>query len=414
MKPNQSSQYLTVKEYGELDTEKHGISTSVAERLLALADREKSRLKVPNILTRAGKTTIKAGQVVGVLSVPGLTTEILPKIQGEDNDIRSALIRMLAVAYQLPIAVSSEAAMSMQRWDLLEIIIQSFVERLITEVRRGLAHRYQSLDDDLTLMRGKLNLPRQIRLSLTQANRLACTFDELTNDTPLNRVLKATVLMLLSLARSSVNHRKLNELVARLDHVGDSTDPLSEAVLLDRTNRTYHEIYHLAQMLLSRNWQNTTHGREDGIALLFAMNDLFEMFIGRCLQTVLGSHTVRLQAQSEYALHDQNHAKYFNLKPDIVIGGDLVVDTKWKQLEPDDDKLGVSQGDVYQMLAYGQAYKAKRLVLLYPWHERLSASGILRRWWVSGRDTSFDIAAVDVSKPNDVPQALGDIVNEKT
>ena len=81
----------------------------------------------------------------------------------------------------------------------------------------------------------------------------------------------------------------------------------------------------------------------------------------------------------------------------------MIIDTKWKQLDPLDAKLGVDQGDVYQMLAYGHSYSAgytrPRLVLLYPHHTKLErAEGVLREWAVTGSELPLSIATVDVSK----------------
>ncbi|MGR3370470.1 MAG: 5-methylcytosine restriction system specificity protein McrC [Sagittula sp.] len=60
-------------------------------------------------------------------------------------------------------------------------------------------------------------------------------------------------------------------------------------------------------------------------------------------------------------------AGLFQTKPDILIrrGGTVthVIDTKWKRISSriDDPKQGVSQADVYQMMAYAQLYLAPRL-----------------------------------------------------
>ena len=69
----------------------------------------------------------------------------------------------------------------------------------------------------------------------------------------------------------------------------------------------------------------------------------------------------------------------FTLKPDIVVDNDIVIDTKWKKLKPEETTAGVEQNDVYQMLAYGRAYNAKRHVLVYPWQEGLGSPGVCRR-----------------------------------
>ena len=67
-----------------------------------------------------------------------------------------------------------------------------------------------------------------------------------------------------------------------------------------------------------------------------------------------------------------------------------------------------AQHDVYQMLMYGQAYDAKRLVLLYPWHSGLE--GINRRWQLVRANRRLDIATVDVGNPSSVVSALRKVV----
>ena len=80
----------------------------------------------------------------------------------------------------------------------------------------------------------------------------------------------------------------------------------------------------------------------------------------------------------------------------------MIIDTKWKQLDPNDKKLGVVQGDIYQMLANGHSYTTgsirPRLVLLYPHHSKLEqAEGVLRNWAVTGSELPLSIATVDIS-----------------
>ena len=404
-------QPLELFEWEELNLKENPIGETNVTRLLSLASRHKRRLKVAEqVLAETTTPGLKAGPVVGLLSVPNVSIEILPKISGEKNDIRQSLVHMIATAFKLPLSTSDLASMGVQHRDLLEILIGVFAIRLREASRRGLPHRYRQRKEDLPLLRGKLNSNRQMLLHITRADRLACQFDELSVDTPLNRVLKASITLLQNLVRSSSNKRLLNELSARFDFVQDSLQPLQEPVRLDRTNALFHQIYQLARLFLIGNWQNTSAGANSGIALLFKMNDLFELFIGQCTKRSIGSNCVSLQRRSEYALQDRREG-VFNLRPDIIVNDHVVVDTKWKVLNKEDDRLlGVSQADVYQMLAYSQAYDATRLVLLYPWHEKLGEPGIHRRWTVSGTDIPFEIASVDVRKSADVPRALAEIL----
>ena len=318
---------------------------------------------------------------------------------------------MLCVAWNLRVAEGELASLDRQRSDLLELLIGLFANRLIAAMRQGLPRRYVGHEEDLRLMRGRLHVVRQVTALAARSDVLACHFDELSEDTPLNRVLRAAVVRLARITRSAANARLLAELAARLELVGHSAAPLEEPVRLDRTNTAYHDLHQLARLFLSGDWQSTAGGHSLGFSLLFPMPELFEGFIGRCLRRVLAPWAVHLQSRRHSALQD-DEGRLFELRPDAVIdapSGPIVLDTKWKRLAPSDRKLDVSQGDIYQMLAYAQAYKAKRLVLLYPWLHGVG-KGVNRRWRVVGAERQLDIATVDVGEPRGVGCALRKIV----
>ena len=395
-----------VREHKEL-----ALDDRLAKRFCAVAERAAKRLK-PNAVLERTRSGVKAAQVVGVISVPGATLEILPKIDGPDETVRKSLLHMLCVAQNLRPLAGDLASLGSQRSDLLELLITLFASRLLGAMRQGLPRRYVGHEEDLKLMRGRLHVVRQVTALAARPDVLACRFDELSEDTPLNRVLKAAVVRLSQVARSAANARLLAELAARLEFVGHSSAPLDEPVRLDRTNTAYHDLHQLARLFLSGDWQSTASGKSLGFSLLFPMPELFEKFIGRCLRRALAPWPVRLQSKGHSALQD-DEGPLFELRPDAVIdtpSGPIVLDTKWKKLASNGDrKLGVVQGDVYQMLAYAQAYEAERLVLLYPWLEGVKR-GAVRRWRVVGTERKLEIAAVDVGEPRSVVCALRKIV----
>lgn len=417
--PDRAVDLLKCREWEELPVGENGLTEPEANRFHALAERAGRRLKLGGtgvlVRTRRG---LKAQQVVGVLAVPGRTLEILPKIDGEDDAVRKALVHMLAVAHDLRVADDALAGMARQTHDLLEILIRLFAARLLSAVRRGLPRRYIACEEDLRLLRGRLDVVRQFTRHAVRPDRLACRFDELSEDTPLNRVLKAAVSRLARMTRSAANARLLAELVARFEFTGASARPLEEAVRLDRTNTAFHDLYRLARLFLEGEWQDTAAGRPAGFALLFPMNDLFEEFIGRSLQRALAPRLVRLQARGKHALMDEQKDKLlFALRPDAVVdptGRPIVLDTKWKTLDPARNDLGIAPGDIYQMLAYGRAYGAARAILLYPWQGDVDlAKGVVRQWTAAGADSlRLDIATVDVGCPKDVRGILRKIVND--
>lgn len=370
-----------------------------------------------------GHKRLRAQQVVGVLATPGVTLEILPKIDGLTSEgIRRNLVRMLARVFDLNVSSGALADLGWQRHDLLEILIRLFCDQLFAAIHQGMPRRYTGYEDDLPKLRGRLDVRRQFTALAATPQRLACRFDELSADIPLNQVMKAAVARLLGIARASANQRRLAELALAFADV--SSVPVSalpwDRVILDRTNSGWGSLLNLAKLLLGDRFQTTSSGGGRGFSLLFEMNTLFEEFIGRSLQTALAGHdlNVRLQGPRSHALVSERGERRFATRPDIVISrGDeviLIIDTKWKRLKGaiDDPKRGVGQGDVYQMMAYAQIYRCKRLMLLYPHHSEIGAdAGAHERHLIVGTpDSRLTVASVDLTDPTAVGRKLVKLV----
>lgn len=92
-----------------------------------------------------GRKGLRARGVVGVIAAPGCQLEILPKIEGggetnvSDATLRTRLIHMLAVTYDLPIEAGAMTHLGWQRDTVLELLIRLFCAKLIDAVRQGIA-----------------------------------------------------------------------------------------------------------------------------------------------------------------------------------------------------------------------------------------------------------------------------------
>ena len=163
----------------------------------------------------------------------------------------------------------------------------------------------------------------------------------------------------------------------------------------------------MARLFLQDRYQTTTGGTGQDTAMLFKINALFEEYVGRLIVRALAGTglTVSLQGGRLFCLTAQDTERgLFQTKPDILIrrAGVVthVIDTKWKRISSriDDPKQGVSQADVYQMMAYAQLYRAPRLTLLYPHHPGLGAEeGVHAQHRLTGHATILETASIDVS-----------------
>ena len=423
--------HRSVAEWGELPVSASGcakgFSVREAEALVAAArDHVLGGESGAGILSDH-RHYLKARQMVGVISAPGCSLEILPKVDPEAPaehapTVRRQLISLLDLALDLGIGEGGALGMAHQGESLLEILIRVFAERLLAETRRGLPRQYIGREDDLPVLRGRLDIARQFTVNAVRPDRLACRYDELSSDIPLMQVMHASVVFLRGQARLPTTQRLLDEL--RFAFVDASLLPLSalpwDKVRIDRTSKRWECLYRLARLLVRREWQSTQHQNKahDGITLLFPMETLFEGAVAALLRRALASAPwargieVATQGGGRKCLGDWAEAAvakgtHFATFPDIQLkrGKDVlaILDTKWKRLatDPLDAKRGVSQADIYQMMAYARLYGCERLMLLYP-EVPGSNPKVPHRFGVHGGHELLALGSVDLSAAADI------------
>lgn len=401
-----------------------------ADRLVSLAQNSSFAGKGGGGVLEHGRHALRARGVVGILAAQDCSLEILPKIdvapgesvKHQNAAIRKRLIHMLAISLKLKVDLGSITDLAWQRETLLEILIRIFCDKLTEAVRRGMPRSYAAQEDDLTALRGSLNVARQFTRHAVNPSRLACRFDVLSEDTALNRIMKAAVLNLSRISRSSINQQRLRELAFVYADISDiSPSALRwDSVIIDRTNRWWQDLLNMARLFLQNRYQTTTGGAGQGTALLFEMNILFEEYIGRLISRALArtDMTVSLQGGRLFCLSAETTGRgVFQTKPDILIrrAGTVihVIDTKWKRISSqiNDPKQGVSQADVYQMMAYAQIYRAPRLTLLYPHHQRLGSKELVHaRHRITGGDNILETASIDVANGDKMLDRLRNLI----
>ena len=353
--------------YGTDDTE---IPESHADRLAAEARASAFSGSGGEGVLEHGRKGLRARGVVGVIATRGCQLEILPKIEGagegavDNATLRHRLIHMLAVARDIRIDVRAITQLGAQRDTILELLIRLFCTKLADAVRQGIPQQYIDQEDDLPALRGRLDVTRQFSTLAISPQKLACRFDARSPDIALNQVMRAAIGKLARLARAPDNQRALRELNFAYADISE-VPPASlrwDLIALDRTNTRWRELLSLAHLFLRDRHQQTSAGPIDGFGLLFEMNILFEEFVGRLLARALAGTGLRVTAQGGHrdCLFEGETGR-FRTRPDLIVRRgshiDIIIDTKWKPIKQiDDPKRGVSQADVYQLMAYGRLY----------------------------------------------------------
>ena len=144
------------------------------------------------------------------------------------------------------------------------------------------------------------------------------------------------------------------------------------------------------------------------------MNLLFERFVGGFLarqwQAIFPTQWEEIQTRFQanersfyLAKRTSDEKSVFKLIPDILLENRwgqqtrLVVDTKYKHLNPEQRKLGVSEGDFYQMLAYLKGLECPRGLILYP--QTASRTKLYERFEVKHQDAFISAATINLRQP---------------
>ena len=379
------------------------------------------KLHKVTVFQHGPRRSLVAQNFVGVVNLGRDQVEILPKIEGEVSQVRHNLAKMISIALDLELYDEDLSKVDKHADNFLEIFIRLFCQKLWQCVRRGMVRQYETKHENLAMLRGRLSVQDQIRLNLARPDRLACTFDEFSENNPLNQALKAALQVLRMVSKTQANQRNLAELLfcfQDVDDVPPSAIDWSRAGT-NRLSARFKPVIALARLFIEGKSPDVVSGSGDGFALLFDMNQLFESYVGAVAKRVFAKVglEVSLQGPKRHLARVASGSPVFELKPDIVARGDdgieFIIDTKWKRLKEQVYREGVTSTDVYQMYAYSTQYASPDVLLLYPHHRDLGEWKPRRaEYWVHGVGGTFDlnqrvcVSSLDLKDLKTVPSQL--------
>ena len=365
------------------DRRTEGVEPTMTPHQAAMLERVEETL--PSKALEWGQGSVKFAQFCGVIAIGDDTIEILPKIYGREGGIgesRDLLVQMLFVARRMKLHPGSSASIRLQKHHLLDVFIRQFCDELFFQLRQGMIRRYVDCEDDLRVLRGKLNMTRQVRSNAVHRELLSCEYDELLENNEYNQIIKRVLVRLLAISTAPSTKRNLTELSLRFDSVDDRVVSAEEVddLLLDRTMVRYRTVFEYCRWFLNGMHPDVVSGGNPYLALLFDMNRLFEEFVAAKLKRAAWTHGLRVRVQGPqryFAM--RSGSEVFLMKPDIVLFDESerlvgIVDTKWKVIDEEERKLGVSQSDLYQMVGYAQRYGCLKVFLVYPKTEFVTRS----------------------------------------
>ena len=338
-----------------------------------------------------GKRYLTATQYVGVFRLGSRTLQVLPKMyrspRSESNH-RQALRNLLyMLGYVNRLDIEQEWLDSLQAEDLnwYEVLTQLFASNLLTQWHKGAVRSYQSISDTLPVLKGKWNLTKQL-CHPERKHLFSVTYDEFTADNHLNQIFRYVVERLWKSTQNLHIRQDLNRLRQSMDEVTllpSINIENTKQIDITRLNQRYEPLLNLARLFLRNQSLELFAGNVKAytFAFMIDMNQLFEdfviSFIERNRHEIIPQHLHNCKFRSQaagveryMAIKKSNERSVFKIKPDLIIQNNdefpMIIDTKYKTLQAEDSKLGVSQADFYQMYAYSQRYNSPYILLIYP------------------------------------------------
>jgi len=364
---------VSAVEHGWLSIGNNGDLTAPEADALASAERV-----LPKNCLEWGRNRVKFRQFCGVVQVQQvLQIEILPKVfphQTADQQ-RTTLIEMLDTAGDIEGLSARQAGLGTSNHRLLDVFIRHFLKLLEAQLQQGLLRDYRDVEDTLDQVRGRIDLIRQQRENLFKPQRLACRFNELVVDIPVNRLLHTALLCMTHLASSPMLRQHIQSMRMRFGGIGvlHKGDHRPRADDLDRMQRRYASVVELARLFIDGQYLDARAGRQQVYSLLFDMNQLFERFVAVKLRPTARKMGLRLMEQGprKYLGEDDSGKGRLLMRPDISLLNArnrpvAILDTKWKLLDSGNPLASLSSADLYQLSTYASVYRCNQVMLLYP------------------------------------------------
>ena len=152
------------------------------------------------------------------------------------------------------------------------------------QIKQGLYKEYVTVNDNLSTLRGKIDINSTIKLKLQKKQRLACEFDELSENNIFNQIIKTTINLLLK--QTEVKQKRKQELKKvvlffdRVEEINISTIHWN-TLKFQRNNQTYKMLLNICYFVLNGLIYTETKGKYKIANFLDdqKMSALFEKFI---------------------------------------------------------------------------------------------------------------------------------------
>ena len=343
-------------------------------------DDTSNKIEVQQFIQFLHKTKqLKSNKYVGVIHFEGQKINLLPKIfynsdveynSGEVNAIQNHILWWLSYCRKIKFP-NYQTSLGSQKSDFFEILIYLFSKYTRELLSNAIYQQYEEINKELSFIKGRLNTTEYINQNISKGrwHKLNCTYDAFVFDNKFNRIIKYVTTLLFNVTSSSENKKYLREILFILDEVSDERASAEECASIEFNPMfgQFETVRDYCYLFLSNSISFDYKNDLKLFAFLLPMEYVFEDFIFGFIDKEIEEVNAKAQNTSKHLDID----KTFALKPDLLLElatKNIIADTKYKIVYSDekDPKKGISQSDLYQMLAYAVRFNIDEVILFYP------------------------------------------------
>ena len=272
---------------------------------------------------------------------------------------------MLSYAFQV-LRQSNYDEVASEEFDHVQDLFAAILSKGVAQqLKQGLYREYIAKNETLSVMRGKLDIPGSIRNRIRQTRKLACEFDELSENNLFNQILKTTLHYLVKDdGVDSERKAALKKILVFFDGI-DLLEPsgiLWNRLHYRRSNKSYELLLNVCYFVLAGMLQTTDKGEYKMTAFSDEhMARLYEKFI---LEYYCQRHpylTEVRSAQVKWNLAGDTGDSMIRFLPvmqtDVFLRLKekvLIIDAKYygRTLQHQFDKYTLHSGNLYQIFTY--------------------------------------------------------------
>ena len=380
------------------------------------SDNEEDKIESQRFLQFLHKSKeIKSNKYVGVIHYNGQKINLLPKIffdptqdcsSNEVHQIQNHILWWLSYCRKIKFP-SYQASMGSAQSDFFEVLIYLFSKYTRELLNSAIYQQYEEVSEELSFIKGRLNVNQYINENISRGNwhKLNCTYDTFVFDNEFNRIIKYVTTLLFNVTSSADNKKNLREILFILDEVSDerATAEQCSRITFNPIFGAFETVRDYCQLFLNNAVSFDYKNDLKLFAFLLPMEYVFEDFIFGFIEKEIPSINAKSQRSDTYL----DEEGVFKLKPDLFLQTSersLIADTKYKIVysADKDPKKGISQNDLYQMLAYAVRFEVDEIVLFYPntivGDQNYKAQLIIKDKWAEGKEINikaFQLPIVD-------------------